>query len=230
MGDLLPEALCKQCHNPIPVGAKLCSHCGSYQDWRSWFSISTTVLALLTALVSVLGIAIPAIKTVVHTPKSLATLESPSFEGVTLRVLALNKGDAPASLIRARIGGEYLAGATKVRLRDEANAIIPPGTKLFIFDIVPLLDEGQSYQKSLEVMQAVLSKTPLPPTFVLIGVAQSDGTVGVLKVPLRDEDMFRLLRDNADRCSSIDKPSFSNGCIGYGEPPEEHESMDQLHN
>jgi hypothetical protein len=171
---------------------------------------------LLTALVSVLGITVPAIKTALYTPKSHVTLESPALEGTTLGVLAVNKGNAPASLIRARIQGEYLAGATKVRLRDDADAIIPPGSKLLTFEIIPLLDESQSYKGSLEALLAVLSKKPLPPTFVLISVAQSDGTKGVLRVPLSDEEMFGLLRDNADRCSAIDKPNFSNGCIGNG--------------
>lgn len=52
---------CKQCCNDIPQRALLCSECGSYQDWRGWFSVSSTVLALLTALLSVLGIVTPVI-------------------------------------------------------------------------------------------------------------------------------------------------------------------------
>ena len=80
--------LCKQCCNDIPPGARLCSHCSSYQDWRSWFSVSSTVLAMLTALVSVLGIATPAVINVLHSPKSDAILQVPSLDGTTLRVVA----------------------------------------------------------------------------------------------------------------------------------------------
>lgn len=214
------QMLCKQCSNAIPRGARLCSHCSSYQDWRSWFSVSNTVLALLTALVSVLGIATPAVINVLHSSKSEAILQAPSLDGTTLRIVAVNRGDAPASLIRARIDGEYLAGATKVRLRNDGDAIISPGSKLLTFDIIPLLDERQSYDGSLEAMSAVMSKKPLPATSVLLGLAQSDGAVSVLKFTLTDEDMFGLLRDNADRCSGIDKPNFTNGCIGNGLPVE----------
>ena len=139
-----PKVLCKQCCSAIPRGALICSHCSSYQDWRSWFSVSSTVLALLTALVSVLGIATPAIINVLHSPKSDAILQTPSLDGTTLRVVAVNRGDASASLIRARIDGDYLAGATKVRLRNDSDAIISPGSKLLTFDIIPLLDERQS--------------------------------------------------------------------------------------
>jgi hypothetical protein len=212
--------LCKQCCNAIPRGARLCSHCSSYQDWRSWFSVSSTVLALLTALVSVLGIATPAVINVLHSPKSDAILQTPSLDGTTLRVVAINRGDAPASLIRARIDGEYLAGATKVRLRNDGDAIISPGSKLLTFDIIPLLDERQSYDGSLQAMSAAISGKPLPATSVLLGLAQSDGRVSVLKFTLTDENMFGLLRDNADRCSGVDKPNFTNGCIGNGTPAD----------
>jgi hypothetical protein len=214
------QTLCKQCSNAIPRGARLCSHCSSFQDWRSWFSVSSTVLALLTALVSVLGIATPAVINVLHRPKSDAILQTPSLDGTTLRVVAINRGDAPASLIRARIDGEYLAGATKVRLRNDGDAIIPPGSKLLTFDIIPLLDERQSYDGSLEAMTARLSGKPLPVTSVLLGLEQSDGSVSVLKFTLTDDDMFGLLRDNADRCSGVDKPNFTNGCIGNGSPAQ----------
>jgi hypothetical protein len=211
--------LCKQCCNAIPRGARLCSHCNSYQDWRSWFSVSSTVLALLTALVSVLGIATPAVINVLHSPKSNAILQAPSLDGTTLRVVAINRGDAPASLTHARIDGDYLAGATKVRLRND-DAIISPGSKLLTFDIIPLLDERQSYDGSLEAITAIVSRKPLPVTSVLLGLAQSDGSVSVLKFTLTDDDMFGLLRDNADRCSGVDKPNFTNGCIGNGAPAE----------
>jgi len=120
----------------------------------------------------------------------------------------------------ARIDGEYLAGATKVRLRNDSDAIIPPGSKLLTFDIVPLLDEKQSYDESLEAMTAVISKKPLPTTSVLIGLTQSNGETSVLRFVLDDEDMFHLLRGNADRCSSVEKPNFTNGCVGNGTPAE----------
>jgi hypothetical protein len=174
---------CKQCCNDIPRGARLCSYCSSYQDWRSWFSVSSTVLAMLTALVSVLGIATPAVINVLHSPKSDAILQTPSLDGTTLRVVAINRGDAPASLIRARIDGDYLAGATKVRLRNDGDASISPGSKLLTFDIIPLLDEGQSYEGSLQAMTAAMSGKPLPATSVLLGLAQSDGGVSVLTNP-----------------------------------------------
>ena len=87
--------------------------------------------------------------------------------------------------------------------------------KLLTFDIIPLLDERQSYDGSLEAMSTAISGKPLPATSVLLGLAQSDGRVSVLKFTLTDEDMFGLLRDNADRCSGVDKPNFTNGSLPF---------------
>lgn len=213
-----PECVCAQCRGSIPCGAKLCQHCKSYQDWRRWFSLPTSVLALLTALISVVGLVVPPLKTAFHTPRSDAYLSMPSLDGTTLRVVAVNRGDAPASLVRARIESEYLAGATKVRLRNDADAIILPGAKLLTFDIIPLLDEDQSYSGSLEAMTAVIGRKSLPKTEILFGIAQSLGSLDVLRYPIDNEGIFRLLRENADRCSAIGTPNFTNGCIGNGMP------------
>lgn len=44
---------CSECRQHIPVGARICPTCGSYQDWRRFLSIGQTPLALLVALFSV---------------------------------------------------------------------------------------------------------------------------------------------------------------------------------
>ncbi len=211
---------CKQCQLPIPREARLCSHCASYQDWRRWFSISNTTLALLAALVSIVGIVAPTIHSVFHVPRSEAILTTPSLDGTTLRIIAINRGDAPASLTAARISGDYLAPATKVKFRNDSDAIIPPGSKLITFDVIPLMDEDESYQKSINMIGFVLSNKPAPPTEILFRLAQSDGRYSFHGFKIQDEDMFRLLRSNADRCSGIKEPNFENGCAGSGAPIE----------
>lgn len=54
-----PETLCRVCKKAIPAQARKCTECNSFQDWRRILSFSTEILALLIALFSVLGIAIP---------------------------------------------------------------------------------------------------------------------------------------------------------------------------
>jgi hypothetical protein len=199
----------------------LCAACHTYQDWRRWLPVSPTVLALLTALISVLGLAVPVLYSTFHTPVSETYIEHVSLDGTTLRVVATNKGDAPASFWRAQVSGDYLAPATRIRLRDDADAIIPPGSKLLVFDIVPLLSEEQSYDLALEAYAAVLAKEPLPETRILFSVSESTGLVNIYPIAIGDLDMHLLLRANADRCSAIAEKNFQNGCIGPGETEEE---------
>lgn len=213
--------LCKQCRSEIPSDARLCQKCNSYQDWRSIIPFSNTALALLTALVSVIGIAAPAVYNVIHKPRSEAMLTMPSVDGTTLRIIAINRGDAPASLIKAWVDSEYLAAATKVRLRNDSDAIIHPGSQLITFDIIPLLDEDDSYRSSLEMLSYVIEKRESPRTEVRFHIFQSDGRFVVQAISLNAEQLFFLLRANADRCSAVKVVNFENGCIGRGTPPEE---------
>ncbi|MFG3596470.1 hypothetical protein [Bradyrhizobium sp. RDI18] len=50
---------CVACGALMPEAATKCTKCNSYQNWHNRLTISTTVLALLTALVSVIGATIP---------------------------------------------------------------------------------------------------------------------------------------------------------------------------
>lgn len=143
------------------------------------------------------------------------------MDGTTLRVVSVNRGDAPATFILAQMHSDYLAPATRVKLRNDADAIIPPGSKLLTFDIIPLLDEDESYRNSMEMMMAIVKKKHAPPTVVLFEIEQFDGRKVVAKFPLDEDDLFRLLRANADRCSAIERPDYANGCIGTGTPPDE---------
>ena len=214
-------ALCKQCKTAIPIGAKICSTCNSYQDWRSFIPFSNTALALVTALISVIGITGPVLYKAVHTPRSEASITMPSVDGTTLRVVVINRGDAPASLGRVWVDSEYLAGATKVRLRNDSDAIIQPGSKLLTFDIIPLLDEGDSYNSSAEMMSLVMEKKPAPRTEIRFQLLQSDGRFVIQATSLNADQLFQLFRANSDRCSSIKTPDFENGCIGRGTPEQE---------
>lgn len=212
---------CKRCRELIQRGASLCTHCKSYQDWRHWFSWSTPTLALLTALVSIVGLAGPRVYELVHVKRSDASLRFSSLDGTTLRVVADNQGDANASVQRAWVDSDYLAMATKVRFRDDQDALVPPGTKMIAFDIVPLLDENESYRSSLEMLTHILKETAAPRTEIRFHIQQSDGRFAVQAISLSAAELFDLLRSNADRCSSVDKPNFQNGCIGTGLPESE---------
>lgn len=50
---------CVACRLEIENGATKCVHCGSYQSWRGSIALSSTILSLLVALVSVTTVLIP---------------------------------------------------------------------------------------------------------------------------------------------------------------------------
>ncbi|MBU0642226.1 MULTISPECIES: hypothetical protein [Roseobacteraceae] len=56
MNDEVEETCCRFCGSPMQKGYVFCKQCNHFNDWRRHFSISTPVLGLLVALVSVLGI------------------------------------------------------------------------------------------------------------------------------------------------------------------------------
>lgn len=57
---------CRECAERIPLDAKICGECKSYQDWRRFLPFSTTVLALLTALIAVIGATAPQLKKLIE--------------------------------------------------------------------------------------------------------------------------------------------------------------------
>lgn len=56
--------LCATCGEPIALSARKCIHCDAYQDWRRYLAFSSTVLALLIALLSVATVAVPVLRDV----------------------------------------------------------------------------------------------------------------------------------------------------------------------
>lgn len=90
---------CVSCGYFIPFRAVQCKECKSYQGWRKHFGLSTTVLALLVALISVLT---PLLRAAIefatrHSETSIA------FQGETIdeiRISAMNTGRSP-SLLRS---------------------------------------------------------------------------------------------------------------------------------
>jgi hypothetical protein len=86
---------CSVCREPIKIGSKKCVHCDSFQDWRRNLGLSSSVLALLVALVSVVSIAAPMLKETFATRNSKVMLV---FQGTTddhVYLIASNRGTKP---------------------------------------------------------------------------------------------------------------------------------------
>lgn len=90
---------CIVCGNLIPKEAVKCTVCGSFQDWRRYLGFSTTALALLTALVSVIVSSAPALKALfgAHNSKLALAFQSDDGQGGVL-FLVSNDGDRPGGI------------------------------------------------------------------------------------------------------------------------------------
>lgn len=104
------SAPCSVCREPIKVGARKCVRCDSMLDWRRWLGISETTLALLVALVSVIGGTAPRIMEL-FTPKASALhLSIRQVYGQNLEVIAWNQGHMSSQFQSARISAKTLDG------------------------------------------------------------------------------------------------------------------------
>jgi len=83
---------CKACGEIIPAAAKKCSHCGSFQSWRAYFPFTQSILALLVALVSVVSMGVPIIKTALQADDSVLTLTYIDRADIAIPIVASNKG------------------------------------------------------------------------------------------------------------------------------------------
>jgi hypothetical protein len=139
-----PEVFCKQCKQPIPVSARLCVHCKSYQDWRGYLSVSSTVLALLVALISVLTAAVPVVTKALRSDVSNTIASEPIFDGVDARIVISNLGEDP-SVIRQALLRPYDPDPFKrpplkqirFKLKDTSAGFIPKGNAQIIFEALP---------------------------------------------------------------------------------------------
>ena len=125
---------CRLCRNPIPVEAKFCTECDTYQDWRRYFGVSSTILSLLIALFSVLTVAIPVVRNALTPERSDIHCSLVSWGGPEATVLITNRGIRPAVVRGLRLAPiENKANQPPVSFAGELNdPILEPGKSRII--------------------------------------------------------------------------------------------------
>ena len=103
MADVPPEPdrtkkQCTTCGEIIANSARKCIHCDAYQDWRQYLAFSTTVLALLVALLSVATVAVPVFHDLLTTKDSdlVGAFQGFSDDGAVFVVS--NSGNRPGTV------------------------------------------------------------------------------------------------------------------------------------
>jgi hypothetical protein len=98
---------CSTCREPIMLGATKCIHCGTPQNWQRYLSMSSTVLALLVALVGVLGAVIPVLVSLYEHNRSEVALGLIRVSGNEIALSVSNAGGRPGIVIAA--GGLHVS-------------------------------------------------------------------------------------------------------------------------
>lgn len=100
---------CRVCQERISALATKCPHCSSYQDWRVRISPVNMALALLVALVSVVSMAVPMVKSALTPDNSQLAITYLDRADVTVPIVVSNKGSRPA-VISSKAGLKMFFG------------------------------------------------------------------------------------------------------------------------
>lgn len=148
---------CKVCAEPIKTAARICNQCKSYQDWRSYLSMSQSVLALAIALISVMTVFLPIAKSALTPVNSNLIFSRQSEEGLIKKVLVSNLGIRPGTVNDAYIFAYHPKGDTEFYTASlvNGNELIRPGESellTFEFEDKYRINLGDDWVPSLVVM------------------------------------------------------------------------------
>ena len=89
----VPSVACAVCREAIRPGARVCIHCDNYQDWRRYIGFSSTTLALVVALVSVLSVSFKSLIDLLPKSKEHIVVGMLDTNAENLQAFAYNDGE-----------------------------------------------------------------------------------------------------------------------------------------
>jgi hypothetical protein len=202
---------CRQCRREMPAGAKLCSHCSSYQDWRGYLPISSTVLALLVALIGVASATLPAAVAALHHPNSAVKIASPVINGEEVYLVVSNTGDRPAAISGALLASPISDGMTLVPI-NPASVFIPPGSRQVGFHV----HFRASARLASDMANDKRMKSDNANSVVSLIVTDFDGGAEAQRIPLDPWDTRRLIVNHRNRCEVEPSKSMDSECRDPG--------------
>ena len=202
-GALVP---CAQCGLSIPEAARLCHHCKSHQDWRGYLSLSSAVLALLVALVSVLSSALPIMVTAIKGEDSRLVFSLPAIRENGILLVASNLGTRPAVIESAGmtiVDGNRLLIA---ELKDTSAAMVLPGSQQIAFEL-------RLEQPAEEIL--TLFRDPGPPAAIHIQAREFSGRQRTFDIPLSQRQVLAATVLADRQCDNLpDTPERRRMCPG----------------
>lgn len=201
--EIISGNRCRQCKSSIPIGARICKECKSYQDWRGSLGLSATVLALLVALLSVSSSTIPVISRYISPDINVSFSNAFVREGI-LYFVVTNTGRKAAVLDSIYWSIDRSHAGDALILSNASDYYMPPGSKLITTDIRLIASEmhpitnviqtigGISFERRHDVVGKVSAEAIL-----------SDGTRTSISAPLRRSDISQLIVNALYSCSVL---------------------------
>jgi predicted nucleic acid-binding Zn ribbon protein len=146
-----PLKSCNDCGEAIPSDADKCTHCDTFQDWRRYLNFSTTMVALITALISVVASSLPAVRELVIGDRSDMTLNFQRVENAKILLLGSNSGTRPGAVNRAKLTLSKGKDQREIPLKGSWHEVSPNDSKGF-----EVLGPGKSALFVLDVKSELL--------------------------------------------------------------------------
>lgn len=213
---------CKACLDLIPIGARKCSRCGSFQNWQAKFPLTESILALLIALVSVVLLGIPIVKSALQPDDSEITLTYIDRSDVSIPIIASNKGNRPgvmepvAGLLVTTKGSGDRPAQTHALLANvaegtRANLLIPENTsKQFFFFVNSPQYAPDVFQKLADDLQSIDSLRKCTVTVMYLDFT---GKTRKFDVVIFDADAVRKATEENRVESLFERIMGVTGCI-----------------
>ena len=198
---------CNQCGEKISVSATKCSKCQGFQNWRRHFELSSVMIAMLVALVSVTSLALPIIYPYFYPPFSNieignAQLETPPgaiFEPDIITLTATNMGERPGH-IRSII---FLFHSDQTSYYfspvNQNRTLLDPGSKQLSFE--------PAFHMTAKRAEQILKQIDKPPpgrskpVSFFAKVTEYDGSLNYHKLRLTPIDARRIFSNHRLTCS-----------------------------
>jgi hypothetical protein len=186
------------CGQEIAESAIKCPHCSGYQGKWFFLNLSTPVLSLLVALVSVLSFSAPLLLNAFAIPKSDVRVVFQYFRDGTAYFVATNPGTRPGS-----IGEVYFdngENSERYDLSADPNALyVAPGTSRQLAFRIPCDTKPGPQVEYAE--DAKWGSRPLPRTSrVNVIVIQFDGTSQTQSTRIGELSAIQAIADRKSQC------------------------------
>jgi hypothetical protein len=212
---------CPVCGELIKISARKCIHCSSDLDWRRYLGLSSTTLAVLTALIAVIGTVAPTVRTALEPKDSRLHLsfvgagsirsvmpDGRMTDGDTI-ILATNDGTKAGAIVAAGllVSWKTRDGQRGLRLAlwtpNDDPIIVPAATAVagrFLNDTHAELLDGTSAEDAQALMTPAQGSDPMTAPFerasCLIGltIINASGRTTEVAIPARCSPFHPTLR------------------------------------